>query len=135
LRIFLDTNFLASGLMGHGLCRDLLDRLLIEHTVVLGAPVQVELHRILTGKFRVPAELWRELESRLRELERASATNIPLDTPVPDPDDIPILACALAAKADVFVTGDKALLDLKNIEDMPIVSPRQLWQRLSGSAS
>jgi predicted nucleic acid-binding protein len=51
---------------------------------------------------------------------------------VSDPDDAPVLACAVATKADVFVTGDKALLDLGEIEDMPILSPRQLWQRLSG---
>ncbi len=132
MRIFLDTNVLASGLMGHGLCHDLLDRILIEHTVLLGAPVYEELHRILTSKFRVPAELWRQLESGLRAFEHAPSVETPLNTPLPDSDDIPILACALAAKADVFVTGDKALLDLRMVEELPILSPRQVWQRLSG---
>ncbi|EQD36000.1 PilT protein domain protein [mine drainage metagenome] len=126
------TNVLASGLMDHGLCHDLLDRILIEHTVLLGAPVYEALHRILTSKFRVPAELWHQLESGLRAFEHAPSVATPLDVPIPDPDDIPILACAVAAKADVFVTGDKALLDLCKVEDMPILSPRQLWQKLSG---
>lgn len=118
--------------MGHGLCRDLLDRIVIEHTVVLGAPVQDELHRILASKFRVPADLWRQLESRLQEFEHAPPATTPLEAPISDPDDIPVLACALAAKADLFVTGDKALLDLGTIEGLPILSPRELWQRLSG---
>lgn len=134
MRIFFDTNVLASGLMGHGLCRDLLDRVIIEHEVLLGDPVHKELHRILTSKFRVPAALWRELDSKLREFEHAPSANNPLNTPVPDPDDIPILACALAAKTDAFITGDKVLLDLVEVQGMPILSPRQLWQKLTGLA-
>jgi putative PIN family toxin of toxin-antitoxin system len=132
LRIFFDTNVLASALMGHGLCHDLLNRALIGHTVLLGTPVHEELHRILTSKFHVPAELWRELDLKLREFEQAPSVTTSLDTPIPDPDDVPILACAISTKADVFVTGDKALLDLRKIEHMPILSPRQLWQRLTG---
>lgn len=132
MRIFFDTNVLASALMGHGLCHDLLDRALIGHAVLLGAPVHEELYRILTSKFRVPADLWRELDMKLREFEQAPSATTSLDTPIPDPDDIPILACAVAAKVDVFVTGDKAVLDLKTVEGIPILSPRQLWQKLAG---
>lgn len=132
MRIFFDTNVLASALMGHGLCRDLLDRVVIEHTVVLGVPVREELHRVLTSKFRVPADLWGQLASKLREFEQAPSADIPLSVSIPDPDDVPVLACAVSAKANVFVTGDKALLDLRRIDDMPILSPRQLWQKLSG---
>ena len=132
MRIFLDTNVLASGLMGRGLCHDLLDRILIEHVVLLGAPVHEELFRILTAKFHVPTELWRQIETALDALERTPSVTTPLATPIPDPDDAPILACALAALADIFVTGDKALLGIRKIDNMPIVSPRQLWQLLSG---
>ncbi len=119
--------------MGHGLCHDLLDRCLIGHTVLLGAPVREELHRILTSKFRVPAELWRELDSRLREFEQAPAATVPLKVSISDPDDILVLACAVAAKSDAFVTGDKLLLNLRKIEGMPIISPRELWHRLTGA--
>jgi len=52
--------------------------------------------------------------------------------PIKDADDIPILACAIAGKADVFVTGDKELLDLRKIEDLTVVSPRELWNQLAG---
>lgn len=117
--------------MGHGLCRGLLDRAVIEHTVVLGVPVREELHRVLTSKFRVPASLWRELDMRLHEFEATPPANVPLAMTIPDPDDVPILACALAAKVDIFVTGDKALLDLRTVEGMPILSPRDLWTKFT----
>jgi predicted nucleic acid-binding protein len=100
--------------------------------VVLGAPVRKELHRVLTTKFRVPASLWRELDERLQEFEQAPPAKAPLNIEISDPDDIPVIACAIAARADVFVTGDKALLDLKRVGDMPILSPRLLWQKLTG---
>ena len=132
MRVFFDTNVLASALMGHGLCRDLLDRAVIGHSVLLGAPVLEELHRVLTVKFRVPAVLWRELESRLSEFEQILAATVPLGVAVPDPTDVPILACAVSASADVFVTGDKALLELREIEGIPIFSPRQFWQKIAG---
>lgn len=41
-----------------------------------------------------------------------------------DPDDDVILATALAANADVIVTGDSHLLALERYEGIPIVTPR-----------
>jgi predicted nucleic acid-binding protein len=32
----------------------------------------------------------------------------------------------------VFVTGDKELLDLRRIGNLPIVSPREMWLQLMG---
>lgn len=133
MRVFFDTNVLISGLMGHGLCHDLLDRCLIGHTVLLGAPVREELRRVLVSKFRVPADLWDELDLRLREFEQAPPATVPLNVSISDPDDAPILACAVVAKADAFVTGDKILLNLGKVEGMPILSPRELWQQLTGA--
>ena len=116
--------------MGRGLCRDLLGRVVIEHSVVIGVPVRDELLRVLATKFRVPDKLLREVDGRLSEFEQAPPASTALSVTVSDPDDIPILACAVAAHADVFVTGDKALLEIGNIDTMPILSPRQLWLRL-----
>ena len=119
--------------MGRGLCRDLLDRVILEHTVLLGMPVREELHRVLTSKFHVPTDLWNPLALRLDEFELAPGTTDVPNTFVSDPDDVPILACAITAKADIFVTGDKALLEIGIVAGMPILSPRELWQKLTGS--
>lgn len=42
-----------------------------------------------------------------------------------DADDDQILACALAAKADLIVTGDKDLLILDTFRNIPIVTAAQ----------
>jgi uncharacterized protein len=49
----------------------------------------------------------------------------PIDVPrvVRDPDDDHVLACALTAKADLVVSGDKDLLDLHQHQGIPILPP------------
>lgn len=58
----------------------------------------------------------------------------PLDVPsvVPnDPDDDHVLACALAAKADLIVSGDRHLLALNRYQNIPIVSPAEAVNRIA----
>jgi len=56
----------------------------------------------------------------------------PADVEFPaDPADAKILACAVAGKADVIVTGDKRhLLPLKKYRGIPIVSPAEFLDRI-----
>lgn len=43
-----------------------------------------------------------------------------------DPDDNKILECAIEAKANIIVTADRGLLELKQYQDVGIVHPNQL---------
>ena len=55
----------------------------------------------------------------------------PLPQPVcRDPDDDVVLALALAASADLIVSGDNDLLVLEQFEGVPIVNAAQALQRL-----
>ena len=51
-----------------------------------------------------------------------------------DPDDLPILGTLVAAGGDCLVTGDQALLSLGSYGGHPILTPRQLLDRLKRSA-
>lgn len=52
----------------------------------------------------------------------------------PDPKDNPILATAIAAKADLIVSGDKKhMLALGQAAGIPIVSAREALDRLGGA--
>lgn len=50
-----------------------------------------------------------------------------------DPDDDHVLACALAAHADLIVSGDSHLLELKGYQGIPIVSAAEALKRLPQS--
>lgn len=47
-----------------------------------------------------------------------------------DPDDLAVLACAVAASADIIVTGDADLLHLKTYESIAIMTARDLVRTL-----
>jgi putative PIN family toxin of toxin-antitoxin system len=131
VKVFLDTNVLASALTTRGLCAELFEIVLQSHELVIAGPVLEELERILPDKLGQSASVTQGFVALLR----AEATIVNGEPPfpaLPDPDDEPIIASALSGQAQVFVTGDKALLELKRIEGLPVISPRQFWERLSG---
>ena len=129
MRVFLDTNVLASALATRGLCADLFESVLAEHDLLTSTAVLGELERILASKFRLPADLVRSYLELIDGAAERIVETIELPRPVPDPDDAPILAAALAGQAGCFVTGDKALLELGEIAGLPILSPRQFWEK------
>ena len=129
MRVFLDTNVLATALATRGLCADLFEAVLAEHDLLTSQAVVEELARILTAKFRMPVELARAYIELIEDSAELIAETVVLTTPIPDPDDIVILAAARAGEAACFVTGDKALLGLGEVVTMPILSPRQYWAR------
>jgi putative PIN family toxin of toxin-antitoxin system len=138
VRVFPDTNVLLSAFFGRGLCADLLQQLIESpgHEILMGEPVMREFVRIARAKFRVAdADLAYAFEvcARQTRVPKARKPYPGIIATVPDPGDTPILACALAARADCFITGDKALLDFANPSDTSIMSPRQAWQMLRGA--
>ena len=127
MRVFLDTNVLASALATRGLCADLLQSVLAEHERIVGVPVLEELEDVLPRKFRLPAEIVKEFLSLLKREGTLVADAVPVQLNLRDADDERILANALAGRADVFVTGDRELLSLKKVKGIHIVSPRGMW--------
>ena len=57
----------------------------------------------------------------------------PLEVPriVRDPDDDHVLACALTAKAQIIVSGDKDLLDLTEYQGIPILTTTDALQHIN----
>ena len=131
MRVFLDTNVLVSALTTRGLCSELLEVVFIEHELLIGEVVLHELRRVLAQKFSIPPPVIKGFEKVLRYQDRMVGPGNFRGAVLADPDDLPILACALEGPAEVFVTGDRELLRLEAVAGMPIVSPRQLWLQLA----
>lgn len=132
MKVFLDTNVLASGLATRGLCTELIERVLNEHKLLVTEPLLRELHRVLLQKFRLPATVASEFVDMLESEGEMGLVAELKGFEFEDPDDIPILASAVGGNADFLITGDKAMLALGEIKGIPILSPRQFWQRLAG---
>jgi len=133
VKVFLDTNVLASSIATRGLCSELLESVMHDHELLTCQPVLSELERVLADKLRLPDPVVAGFLGLLKAEGRVVESRNRPAIPIKDTDDIPILACAIAGGADVFVTGDKELLGLGRIGNLPIVSPRQLWFQLTGA--
>ena len=130
MKLFLDTNVLASAAATRGLCADVFREALASHELVISEQVLRELRRVLKSKFRVNQVLVDEFISLL-EQETVFAHPSPLPgIKLEDRDDVAIVGAAVAGGAEVLITGDKELLGLKRVEGMEILSPRQFWEKL-----
>ena len=130
MRVFLDTNVLVSAFTTRGLCEDLFREVLASHDLVVSTIVLNELERVLKEKFKMPRAVVSGILTFLRQDAILSKVGLLPKVKINDQDDLLILSCAVAGKADVFVTGDKELLDLEKVSDLEIVSPRGFWEKL-----
>jgi predicted nucleic acid-binding protein len=55
---------------------------------------------------------------------------LPVPSTLRDLDDIHVLVCAAAACADAIVSGDNDLLSMETFEGIPILSVRQVLDKL-----
>ncbi|MCK4932770.1 MAG: putative toxin-antitoxin system toxin component, PIN family [Candidatus Aminicenantes bacterium] len=130
MKVFLDTNILVSAAATRGLCADVLREVLISHQMVVSAPLFSELENVLKEKLGLPLELISEFIKILQQdAHQSSPSDLP-DVDIQDKDDLIILSSALNGETDIFITGDKELLELKRIDDMDIISPKMFWERL-----
>ena len=127
IKAVLDTNVVISGIFWQGAPFEILEgwqnrRFLL----VISPPILDEYRRVLdemTKQRSIPV-----LNSILELIELHSEMVTPVRFPehvCSDPDDDKFLEAALAARADYVVSGDAALLKIKNHHGIQIVKPRQ----------
>jgi putative PIN family toxin of toxin-antitoxin system len=134
VRVFLDTNVLASAVATRGICADVLQVALAEHEVVVSEQVLAELSRALQEKFLTSAELARETDEFLRREAEVVGEAPKLQIRIRDEDDARIVEQAVAGGADVLVTGDRDLVEMGEDRPTRILTPRGFWDLLrSGS--
>jgi putative PIN family toxin of toxin-antitoxin system len=135
MKVFLDTNVIASAMATRGLCADVFRTTIEFHELVVSPPLIGELQRILKSKFAVPAELIADVVLLLRQ-DTIVSDALPLSAlPLKDPADIAIVSSALNGGAEILVTGDKEVLSLKHLGNMQILTPRQFWDKERGQPS
>ena len=137
MRLVLDTNVLVSVLVFVGSLYWIQESWRAGLIIPLESQqTTVELINVLSySRFNLNSA---ELESVLEDyLPWAEVVDVPggLDVPEPrDPNDRPFLELALAGHADALVTGDNDLLSLAGEFSTPIITPRQLLERLTAGS-
>lgn len=130
MKVFLDTNVLVSAFASRGLCADLLELILLEHDLIVGRNVLHELGRALRNKIKLPAMRCSEIVQFVTDEAMAVIEEAPPVDAQVDAKDALVLGEARGGQAEMFVTGDQALLELGAVQGLKIVSPRQFWEAL-----
>ena len=138
-RVAVDTNTIVSGLLFTGNER----RLLVlgaagRVDLVVAEDVVEELMEVLGGRFSDHPAIgeavdWLDRLLRLFEIVPRAAYRVlvpRMSGILRDPDDAPILACAVAMSADMLVSGDRDLLVLDEVEGVRIRRTREVLSRL-----
>lgn len=139
MKVLFDSNVWLSGFIARGLCVDLLRQALQHHghagfELMLCAPVRDQVLRILRDKFQASEPALDAARATMASASEIGNGHWQPPADFPDQDDAAIIAFALAAHADLFVTGDKALLGLGAVQGLPVISPREAYLRLRGLA-
>ena len=126
MRIVLDTNVLISGIFFGGPPARILEAWRDARIrLVLSAEILEEYQRVgeILGTQYPGVDLEPFLALLAVHAEMVEAP--PLSAPVSaDPDDDKFLACALAARVAVIVSGDKDLLDVSGWHGLEVLRPR-----------
>ena len=132
MRIVADTNVIVSALIFGGIPQRVLD-LAAAGIVVLcySAPIQEEVERVLEQKFG-----WKSNDGHQRVRSLLSwgirvHPEVSLAVIKDDPDDDRILECAVAARAQAIVSGDRHLLRLTSFQGIQIQTPRQFLDSIA----
>jgi len=137
VRIVLDTNVVLSALLWRGTPYRLLDAIRRHERVQLFASIALleELGEVLTRPVAQQrlALLHRAAHELLSDYVDAVELVTPPATPAvvaADPDDDIVIAAAVAAEADLLVSGDGHLLTLGRHHGIRIITPAQAVQEI-----
>ena len=135
MRIVLDTNILIGALITKDTPPDRMYQAWLrgEIELVTSSAQIAEISEVLA---RPRIQQLIDAEEAAAIVENLDARAVVLDKPPPvdlspDPKDNPILATAIAARADLIVSGDKRhVLALEDVDGIPVVTAREALERL-----
>ena len=136
MRAVLDTNIVISGLLWRAAPRHVLDAARDKHITLYTSSVLLDelaevlsrshLASVITANHASPEFLMQRYAMLAQLVIPAQTARVVAK----DIDDDAVVACALAAQADLIVSGDAHLLNMKSFHHMPIVTATEALARI-----
>lgn len=130
MRVVLDTNVVIAAFASRGLCAEIFEVCLLEHTVIMSEQIFSEVKENLIRKVHIPKGV---VQNIMRYLEDIAETVLPeqVDASVcRDKNDVGIIGTAISGNARFIITGDNDLLRIRKHKGIEIINPRGFWSLL-----
>jgi len=135
VKVVFDTNIWISIFIEKR-TRDEFSRVKQDLAVYISEDIGLEISKVL--QYPKVSEILRKTGLREKDVLRILAANsrkvepkLKLHAVNEDAEDNKILECALAANADIVVSGDKHLLELDKFKKIRILTPREFFDSLT----
>ena len=130
MKVVLDANVLIAAFAARGLCHAVFEYCLDSHRIVLSETIVAETLKNLKKKLKLS-------EQRIQEVSELILPHAEIVQPLKvdpsvcrDENDLMVLGTAASAAASYIVTGDDDLLILSSYSGIPILRPREFWERM-----
>jgi putative PIN family toxin of toxin-antitoxin system len=129
VKVVFDSNiFISAFVVPRGQAEKAILKVIEENvTLILSKEIIGEVLRVLSAKFKRDKEALSRTAVYLSDLATIVKSSRKLKILKDEPDNR-ILECAVAGGADLIVTGDKALLRLKEFEGIQILSLKEFLE-------
>ena len=131
MRVVLDTNVIVAAFATKGLCLDIFEVCLLDHSIIISEYILLEVKEKLIEKIHLTQSSVNDIVSYLRNQAEVVMPEELHESVCRDKDDINIIGTALSGNARFIITGDEDLLSLKKYKNVEILTPREFWSKLS----
>jgi putative PIN family toxin of toxin-antitoxin system len=130
VRVLLDTNVIVAAFATRGLCADVFEICLENHTIITSNHILSEVEQTLIKKIHLPPGISHDIIGYLKDITKLYEPEHVDKSVCRDSDDLKIIGTALSGNAELIISGDKDLLTLRKFRHISIVTPRDFWSLL-----
>ncbi len=137
MKVVLDNNVFISGIFWRGAPHQLIKLAEEKRIKIFTSPkILDELFDVLQREkfkhlFQEGKTNIKEVSKKILKMVKTCYSEIEVKIIKDDPTDNIFLACALSAKVDFIISGDKHLLTLKSFQNIQILSPKEFLRQFN----
>lgn len=125
MRVFVDTNVLISSFIARGLSSEIFRIIIKEHELIVGESFLKEFEKVLLTKFKMPKKQVNEILTFLESFKSSFIQKEKIQFSLRDKNDEIILMDAIINNSEVFITGDKDFIDVRDTLPLKILTPNE----------
>lgn len=127
MKIVLDSNVIIAAFATKGFCSKVLEICIFNHEIILSEYIIQEVEKNLSEKIKLPLEKVRDISNFIISISKVVSPIDVNESICNDKSDLPIIGTAIAGGAEIIITGDSVLVDIKEYKNIKFLNPRDFW--------